>query len=426
MKNSELLKKLGKVGLIAILAFSLNSCSVFNAIKDLINLPDAFTNLGNDTNQILDQATRDINANASNFNEILNDAIDNINNNTVKNALQELLENAIVTDSTEIRCDIQFVGDYIVKEIYRIKAEYNNEDAPIFDPKICSTIPEVIDMNLPPNQRNSVNITGYFLTDDFSKYRLYLYDVNGARYNKTSALSQSSSFKLIVNLGNNGILLNNNSDRLILYWDDAIVTEIPVLQHIPEICDTREWTFENLPKLIIYPEHKRNPWNHKKGDKEFKGNGPCTKGYVILFTKNNGKELWAKSFVRMWECPDDFSKMKSDFTYGDRYKELKIADAPNGWRILKIKESTSDSFQNIDKNTGASQNVSGGGPIAMYQYHGDFDGNDLGILAGRAVLRLRSAACGYIYGHFFRKVQHCADVEIYAMEPGTRSEVGLK
>lgn len=349
----------------------LTSCGILN------DFVDAFTNFGNTTNQILDQAINDLNGNAENYGHIMEEAIDKIENENVKEQLQEALDNAIITASSEVRCDIQFTVDYLIKKIKIIKASYNHETLPVENPQICNNNPSIIDMNLAANQRNKIEITGYFLNEDFRKYHLTLYSTTNSSSNQTTNLSMSSDFKLIVNLGSNGVILDESSSRLELTWDDNIVTSIPIIQRHPEPCQIRERTFTGLPKLVLYPAHKKSPWA-KKGDKEFDGHGPCTKGNVTIFTRNNGKELWAKGYVQMWECPDDFSKIKEDYTYGDITKEIKLVDVDNGWRIKNIKESTYDQFQNIDRRDDATEEIGGSGPVSMYLIQGDTDGDDLG------------------------------------------------
>jgi len=130
--------------------------------------------------------------------------------------------------------------------------------------------------------------------------------------------------------------------------------------------------------MILNPVHKISPWKNKKGDNEFNDNGPCTKGNVEIYTKNNGTELWATGFVRMWECPDDFSKIKNDYTYGDTRVSLKLATMDSGWRIKTIKESLNDQFQNIDRTEDRTETFSGGGPVSQYLVQGDMSGDDLG------------------------------------------------
>lgn len=353
-----------------------SSCNIFKWGVD--HLGDAITNLGNNTNQILDKATNDLNGNAENYGNIMTEAINQIADQHIKEQLQNALDNAIVTTSTEVRCDIQFTADYLVKKIKAIKAEFNDEPVPAEEPTVCTNIPSIIDMNLTANQRNSVMITGYFLKDDYSKYKLYHYTIDGTSTNKTSSLSAISDFKLVINLGSSGITLNENSGKLVLMWGSELITEVPIIQRHPEPCDIRERTFTGLPKLVVYPESKKSPWVDEKGDLEFDGNGPCTRGSVSIFTRNNQTELWARAYVQMWECPDDIGRIKADYTYGDKQIEIKLANADYGWKIKTIKEAISDQFQNIDRNADRTESFSGSGPVLNYLIEGDTDGDDLG------------------------------------------------
>ena len=352
------------------------SCKVIKKIAD--EYGDILTNATNDINQILDRATSDLNSNASNYGNIMQEAINSITDADIKAQLQDALDNAIVTTSTEIRCNIQFTGDYLIKRIRAIKAAYNNAPVPVEVPRFCTIIPSAINMNQPANQRNLVTLTGYFLNESFNKYRLVLYNKNGSTSNRTSSLSASTDFKLLINLGSGGITLNENSAKLVLLWNNNVLSEIPVLQRQPEPCRIREREFSGLPRMVLYPEHKRDPRINKKGDKEFQGHGPCTTGNVLIFTRNDGKELWARAFVRMWECPDDLTRSRSDHTYGDKTLEMKLVNADAGWRIKMIKEATSDNFQNIDRNADRTERISGSGPVSSYLIQGDTSGDDLG------------------------------------------------
>lgn len=377
MKNPILLRSLKRIfiySLFATVLVAADSCKLAKKIQETI---DTLNNIGNNTNVILDQAASDLNANADNFRQIMEETINKINTQSIKAQLQDALDNAIVTASTEYRCDISFTADYLIKRIKAIKASLNNTAPPVEEPHICNNLPSLIDMNLPPNQRNKVEITGYFLNEDFSKYKLYHQLTNGSKSNKTSCLTASSDFKLNINLGNTGIVLGTNSDKLVLTWGNEVLTEIPVVQRIPENCQLVDRTLTGLPKLILTVVHQKNICPNK-GDKEFSGHGPCSKGSVSIFTRNDGRELWARGSVDMWECPDDLNLCRSDYTSGSITKELKLATMDSGWRIKLIKDTPNDWFSNIDRKTDQSEQVSGSGPVLNYLIFGDFNGDDIG------------------------------------------------
>jgi hypothetical protein len=371
-------KKAGRSLLLVFLLVNFNACKIGGLVDKAKDAIDVFTNIGNNTNVILDETLNKLNGNVSNFQSILQESIGKVNSQTIKAQLQDILDKGIVTASTEIRCDIQFTGDYIISRIQALKASLNNTTPVALRPRVCTNLPSVIDMNLPANNRNTVMVTGYFLNQDASKYKLVLRKTNGSTSNQTSKLSTSSDFKLIINLGNNGIVLDQTSDKLILSWDNIVVTEIPITQRLPEPCRLIERVLTNLPRMVLYPELINCPANNKRGDKEFYGNGPCTTGSVTIFTRNNSTELWATSTVTMWECPDDLGLVKSDYTYAVKTKEVKLITVDAGWRIKRIKGATNDNFQNIDRVGDITEVVPGGGPVLNYNIHGDTGGSDIG------------------------------------------------
>jgi len=88
-------------------------------------------------------------------------------------------------------------------------------------------------------------------------------------------------------------------------------------------------TLLNLDKIVITTTHQKNVCSGK-GDKEFNGNGPYSRGSVSIFTRNDGRELWASASVDMWECPDDLSLCRSDYSSGSASKVTKLATMDAG------------------------------------------------------------------------------------------------
>ena len=383
----DYLKKLKHLALTSILLISIsmtfNSC---DAIRRFLGITDVVSIFDN-TNKILDQAVNDLAGNTANFNTILQGAINDVKDANVKEQLSEALFIATKNASDELKCTIQFTTDFLIKKIRTIKAEYNGQPIPIQEPMICLIYPDGIDMNLPPNQRNNITISGYFLRENYRDFALYHYSSNGSKMDNTVHLSISTDYKLKINLGSNGITLNENSSKLMLELEGVIVSEIVVSQRQPEPCKTKTWSYTNLPNLVVYPVHKKFPGKRKKGDNDFDDNGPCVRGNAGIFTKNNGRELWARSWVQMWECPDNLSKSRSDFTYGDKSKETKLATVEEGFRIKRLNISTTSDFQYIDKDH-STETISGSGPISQYRIHGDTEGSDLG--SSRVEISFRS------------------------------------
>jgi len=212
----------------------LNSCR--KALGDLANIA------ANGTNSIvgtLDKVANDLNANASNFNSIIEEAIAEIEDQDIKNDLELLLNNAITLVGTEIRCNIQFTIDYLLKGINSIKANLLEEESPTIRPVVCAVIPESINMKLKPNDRDEIIVTGYFFKEGSSNFKLYHYSIHGTEREVSSKISSITDFKLLINLGRNGVSLNDSSDKLVLKWNDDIISEIPIIQPHLEPCKLR-------------------------------------------------------------------------------------------------------------------------------------------------------------------------------------------
>lgn len=351
---------------------TLSSCAI------LENFFDGFLSRADSSIAVVEKALGDISANAGNFESILEEAIGEVSDSGIKADLQDALNKAIVTTSTELKCDIQFTGDYLEKRLQIILAKLKKTTPPAAKPRVCTVIPSSIDMNRPANSRNQVMVTGYFLSEDFSRYQLQLYNSGSFPVDVTRHLSTNTDFKLVANLGSNGIQLNNRSNKLVLKWNNQLISEIQVIQPVIEPCKLRERNLTGLSKMVLVPEHKKLLGvNVSKGDKEFAGNGPCVRGWVQLSTKNSGRELWATAFVQMWECPDDLNKSKHDYTYGDIKKSIKLTTADNGWYFKSIKDNRKDNFEFIDTD-GHPNTIAGEGPVHNYKIIGDTSGSDIG------------------------------------------------
>jgi len=361
--------------LLTVTLIGIGGCSgKIKKVVDQVTTP--ITNIANNTNAILDKAMSDINGNAENFANIMQEAIDKVDDADVKAQLEDALGNATAAAGTEVRCSIDFVGQSLNKRLRVIKAAFNKKPLPPLEPGLCQVIPANIDMNVNANNRNRVNITGYFMNEDFSKYKLYHFTKSGAKSDKTVHLSLSTDYKLVINLGSNGIVLNQNSAKLRLMWGSKLISDIPVIQPHRQPCGIKERSLTGLSDFLVHPRLKPNPANGKTGDKEFDGNGPCSKAKVTIYTKNNGTELWAKIGLAMYECPDDLDKYKHDYTYGRIDEDRKLTTTDSGWRIKRIKIATVDYLRNID-NGHATELVDGGGPVLSYKILGDTGGDDL-------------------------------------------------
>jgi len=365
---------------------SLLSLPGCNAIRS-IPLPtggviDDVLNKTNAVIFLIDRTINQLGGEVTNFNQIMDDAVDQIRllddvvANQIKNA-QDAANNFVASSSAEIRCSFAFTIDFLVQKLENIKTSLKGEEAPALEPKICTATPEIVDMNRPPNDRNNVSISGYFFKDSPEKLVLYRVNQGGSMVNYTSKLSISSDYKVIINLGQNGIPLSSDTEKLQLTWNGMIISEIPVIQAIPEPCFQKQRTITNISSVKMTPQYGPNFFNGKEGNRNFRGKGPCTFIRVKLFTSNGGRALYANIFVRMYECPDKMEFTQWDYTYGEQTKIVKLADADPGFRIKSISTSSWATIENVDKEKNRTELISGEGPVRTVLIQGDVSGNDL-------------------------------------------------
>jgi len=229
------------------------------------------------------------------------------------------------------------------------------------DAEICQIVPSVIDLNLSPNDRNSITFTGYDLRN--TDVRLFLRS-GGSQIDHTSKLHKTSNYQLTANLGGNGIPLNSGSDQIILKYKGNILSEIPVIQVAPEICDSKAARTEPKSHTLV-PTLTR-------GDREFDGNGPYVTSWVKLKLSQDKKNLRAEMYMEAKETRSDWSTAKKTQT-------ITLYNAPNNWVIEKITTNPMSIHRNyLDDDHALDTYNIGGGPVEKMVFTGDLSGDDIG------------------------------------------------
>lgn len=373
------IRKVAKFTLLITVFLSItSSCGVTDEVEDFV---EELTQSTQDIEAIIDEAATEISANVSNFESILDEAVDKITDDQydqIRDDLRDATANAVSLLGEEFRCNTQYIGDYLKKQLTKIKYLFKNGDEPPAEPGICHVIPNAIEMDRPTNSIDVAVITGYFFDEAFENFELLL-DLGNGIVDVSEHLHLTSNFRLTINLGSNGINLNKYSQKLTLMWDGKVYSEIPIIQPTPEPCNLKERTITGFSNLVLVPIHKADPRiDEPKGNKEFSGRGPCVYGWTHLFTRNNRKELWVKSYLSMWECPDDFGFANGDYTYGDVIVEKLLKKADAGYYFKNIKDNTLDELWYIDNSHSIHETIAGGGPVLSYRIVGDTSGSDLG------------------------------------------------
>jgi hypothetical protein len=349
-----------------IVLLSASGCSWWDDLMNNINWAEREYSNTEDT---LNRAIADINANSQNWQRIMQKAIDDINpkERQVRQDLEELMQRGVHTAGIEARCDICYLGDMLVQGLQRIEAKIKNQPVPPLKPFICDVSPSAIDMNLDPNRRNNVEIYGYNL--DMSWLKLY-HIMETGQVDETPQFTVTSPFKRVINLGANGIALVPNSVKIRMDLGNGENRDIPIIQQWPDICVTRDFNTGASSIQVI-------PSRTGPGDKEFDGHGPCIRATAQIYTAENGTQLRAVVNVDMWECPDDMTKIHKDYTEGIGMEDRVLYTTEHDEEIVEIRTPVSATLEYIGHGT-QPQSKTDSGLVSRWNMLADTDGDDVG------------------------------------------------
>ncbi|MCB0665060.1 MAG: hypothetical protein KDC80_04525, partial [Saprospiraceae bacterium] len=252
--------------LLVVALFSLTGCKIGKWIENLLN--SIVENERKSVEQFISEAQIDIIANVENWERILNDLKNDIPDleKEVKQDIDELIQRSVSHVGIEVKCEISYMGDMIFQGLEQIKASFLGQVPTAVKGMICDISPDAIDMALAPNDRNKVTITGYNL--DKTGFKMYHISHDGTKTDVTSNLTVTSPFKLIANLGSSGIVIGKNSKKLQVVVDNGLARVMQIIGIFNGICEEEDRSLDSK-RITIKPELVR-------GDREFKGHGPCT------------------------------------------------------------------------------------------------------------------------------------------------------
>lgn len=180
--------------------------------------------------KVFDDAIDRLVASSDSWQDVLEDTRDELikqGQSTLANEVSNVLSRAISDLSIEARCYTDFMRDRVKEDLIRMRAKLTGEN-PSLTPVFCNPTPKTVDMNLPPERRPFVQISGYNL--DAANVTIYLLDIQGQQSDVTFALGNPSRYLLTLNLGGNGVPLTNLSDKLIFVLSREETRSINIIQ----------------------------------------------------------------------------------------------------------------------------------------------------------------------------------------------------
>lgn len=335
---------------------------------------------------ILSNGISTISSNSQLWNDTLTSMVGQLTDqaqSTVRNELTNLLNGSIALASTEVRCDIDFIGKRVVQALLRIKAELLLQPPPdVLDPHVCSAVPAAIDFHLwqtSPQSIQSVSFYGFDL--DEPSLKLSLIDTAGNR-DVTASMVRTSTYQLTINLGSNGVKLTPTSSKLQLVAHDnaaSPVGELAVLQPKLPLCQTllKDVVPTGLPKFIP-------PWTGV-GDREYQGHGPkVTAMFDLNISGTTSATLKGTLYIDAKETQSNFTEAQGQISYP-------LWNADPGWAIDSFVTPTHSEINYTDTTTGDPGSAAddkflgGNGPVSNWLCSGDTSGDDAGVKTGCTV-----------------------------------------
>lgn len=280
---------------------------------------------------------------------------------TVKNEVQNLATRTIAATGVEFRCNVDFTANRVLQGLRRVKARFLGQTPDPILPHVCQVVPSAIDMNLPTNRREKVDIFGYDF--DEGRTQVFLQTRSGSRRDVTASLNRISHYQCVINLGSNGVTFDAQSDRLVIVNNGQELSNIPIIQPIAPTCIEKDTTF-NAGEVSFMPPHTR-------GDREFNGNGPNSTATVRIYQVGN--QIRADVYMRAVET-------RADWTTAEGIRTFILFTAPSDRQILSIVSSASATQSYLDNNhTEDFFEMGTGGLVRRFVFVGDTRGDDAGV-----------------------------------------------
>jgi hypothetical protein len=241
-----------------------------------------------------------------------------------------------------------------------IKAGLLHQSVPPTEPGICQVVPVAVDRDAVPDHVKQLEFYGY----DFDKaagLAVFLEKTGGSREDVTTRLDRPTHYAMTLKFGENGVVLDDRSERFVLEWSGQRISTIAVIQPATPVCESR---LQKIPptQVTYMPPHTR-------GDADFFGHGPKVNATVTLVVLPD--KLRASVYMKAEETTGDFTTAEGTGTF-----DLWMPDPK--WQIDRVVGSLSQSHQYTDSNHSVDSFSFGGGLVSRMDFVGDTDGDEAG------------------------------------------------
>lgn len=349
--------------------FLTSSCGLGDAVDEAAKAID-------DAISSIDEAINALEAESGNWQQVIQELRGDVGNSIdgLDARLNAIVQRAIGTAGVEARCTVDFLGRRAIQSLHHIRAWLLDEPLPSFSPTFCQAVPSGVERQLVQNGTvNQLELYGY----DFDgktvldvaegasgdPLRVFLRSSSGQEVDVSQYLDRPTHYLFTLNLGGNGVRLNDNSARLMFRWNNSLIGSVAVIQPVTPVCQERIRLF-NVGQVTVVPTRQGS------GDREFDGNGPRVDISARVF--QNGNRIQARLNMVATET-------KSDWTRGSGSNTVNVGQPDPGFRIDQILTPTFRSLNYTDDDHGTDDFRYGSGDVVQWiKVVGDTGGDDIG------------------------------------------------
>ena len=317
-----------------------------------------------EADDIISNAIYQINTGQKNWQDALQEAQDKLTQaaqSTIRTEVNNLMQGAIASGGAELRCNVDFIRTRVVQDLERIRARIRGEQVAPLYPWVCKAVPESIDMGLSPDRRPSVTFYGFDFPLNTPPRPQVLHYQGAAGSDVSNALSLTSSYEMVLDLGTTGVPLSSQSTRLSVSWNGSLLSEIAVHQPPLPACTEKPDYIPSQSLTVVPQKFCRSGYNC---DNSFNGEGPQIQ-YTVRVGRF-GDHVDAHLEIGAWENP------LHDGTQASGQSDTTIYSAPVGYTIESVQGPLMDTKTYLVP-TYTKQTFSGSGPVYSYEIVGGPD-----------------------------------------------------
>jgi hypothetical protein len=346
------------LGILIPISFLLHSCHIKDSVQKAV---DAFDNAITNLDSQVTNTTTTLDVESSNIQDVLKKLLNDLPSdvsNSIRGDVSNLLQRTVASTSGEFRCDVDFLRMRVRLELIEIKAKLLGKPLPTIEPNLCEVSPPAVDMSLSPRP-NNIEFFGYDF--DKMKSKITLISMTNSQ-DVTAKLNVLTPYHMILNLGGNGVNLDQNSEKLVLNWNNHDVSTICIIQPLTPVCKEPDLVSFTVSPIVYKPPR------YGKGDSEFGGHGPEITCNASLI--NYHDHISVHIFMDAIETVKDFSEARGE-------TEQVIYNAPPNMIIETIVTPSNAYFHYIDSNH-TDDDLGSSGFIAKAVFVGDTEGDEVG------------------------------------------------